>query len=50
MSTVLTESHFLSLSYPKTAEFLSFTGTVNTEITVSFLGLPGDLNPVQVRL
>lgn len=50
MSTVLTESHFLSLSYPETAECLSFTGTVNTEITVSFLELPGDLNPEQVRL
>lgn len=50
MSTVLTESHFPSLSRPKTAEFLSFTGTVNTEIIVSFLELPDDLNPVQFRL
>lgn len=50
MFTVLTESHFLSLFYPKTTEFLSFAGIVNTEITVSFLELPGDLNPVQVRL
>ena len=50
MSTVLTESHFPPLSCPKTAEFLSFTGTVNTEIIVSFLELPDDLNPVQFRL
>lgn len=49
MSTFLFESHLSSLSCPNPAAFLTFAGTVNTEITVSFLESPANLDPVQFK-
>lgn len=49
MSTFLFEIHLSSLSCLKPAAFLTSAGRVNTEITVSFLESPANLDLVQFK-